>query len=398
MTSGYKDLSIGSNRLYRKSWSGSDTPPGAPKQENPYSMYGYDAIKSGSLTYKSVYNPQGQNYDPGWVANVPTFNRWDSLELTALNRAISHVRGHDFSLPVAIGEGRETVGMLAGTLRNIFMGLRAAKKGNLAEAANWLGGKGTGLPNQRRKPLNAQDLASFHLGMRYGWVPALGDSFQAMEAYRHRISGGWAITGRGSASDVSIFEGSSNPTYITCPTKARRSVRVKLILNRELNLPEHLGLNNPFSVAWELLPLSFVFDWALPVGDYLSAISAVPAEGTKVVVTKRTLITAGGHTSLNVAPVPPYFVQFVDKDFDMSYKFTQVNRTVSSWSGYSVPKPEFTPPADLFNWKRVLDVAALGKSLFLNERPLLPVRSSYRRPDKLKGRRSPKWNDIYANW
>jgi hypothetical protein len=36
---------------------------------------------------------------------------------------------------------------------------------------------------------------------------------------------------------------------------------------------ERLGLVNPLAVAWELVPLSFVFDWFLPVGDMLSALT-----------------------------------------------------------------------------------------------------------------------------
>ena len=35
-----------------------------------------------------------------------------------------------------------------------------------------------------------------------------------------------------------------------------------------------LGLLNPVSLAWELVPWSFVVDWVLPIGSVLSALSA----------------------------------------------------------------------------------------------------------------------------
>lgn len=34
------------------------------------------------------------------------------------------------------------------------------------------------------------------------------------------------------------------------------------------------GVTNPASLAWELLPFSFVVDWFLPVGDFLSSLDA----------------------------------------------------------------------------------------------------------------------------
>lgn len=43
---------------------------------------------------------------------------------------------------------------------------------------------------------------------------------------------------------------------------------------RAADLPGRFGLLNPLSVAWELMPLSFVADWFLPIGSYLSGFDA----------------------------------------------------------------------------------------------------------------------------
>lgn len=40
------------------------------------------------------------------------------------------------------------------------------------------------------------------------------------------------------------------------------------------DLPGRFGLLNPLEVIWELVPFSFVADWFLPIGDYLSALDA----------------------------------------------------------------------------------------------------------------------------
>jgi len=34
------------------------------------------------------------------------------------------------------------------------------------------------------------------------------------------------------------------------------------------------GISNPLLLAWELIPYSFVFDWLLPVGNYLEGLTA----------------------------------------------------------------------------------------------------------------------------
>lgn len=44
--------------------------------------------------------------------------------------------------------------------------------------------------------------------------------------------------------------------------------------NPELFALASLGLLNPASLAWELVPLSFVVDWIVPVGPFLEAMTA----------------------------------------------------------------------------------------------------------------------------
>lgn len=57
------------------------------------------------------------------------------------------------------------------------------------------------------------------------------------------------------------------------------------IVNPLLRLAEELGITNPIYAAWNLIPKSFVFDWFVPVGEYLKGIT--PPVGIEFV---------GGHT------------------------------------------------------------------------------------------------------
>jgi hypothetical protein len=45
------------------------------------------------------------------------------------------------------------------------------------------------------------------------------------------------------------------------------------IENLDLALASQLGVVNPASIAWELIPFSFIVDWFLNVGDFLNQFS-----------------------------------------------------------------------------------------------------------------------------
>jgi hypothetical protein len=56
-------------------------------------------------------------------------------------------------------------------------------------------------------------------------------------------------------------------------------VKIRYVVYYQVNYPEMpsytaLGLTNPALLAWELVPFSFVLDWLLPIGDWLSSLDA----------------------------------------------------------------------------------------------------------------------------
>lgn len=76
--------------------------------------------------------------------------------------------------------------------------------------------------------------------------------------------------------DPSDFVGISGLGRLSVNGEAEESVRVKLWGSIRTNLAHAntLGLINPFVVAWELVPFSFVVDWLVPIGDWLESFSA----------------------------------------------------------------------------------------------------------------------------
>jgi hypothetical protein len=46
------------------------------------------------------------------------------------------------------------------------------------------------------------------------------------------------------------------------------------IPNGAISVVDAFGLSNPLTVAWEIIPFSFVVDWFLPIGDALKGLTA----------------------------------------------------------------------------------------------------------------------------
>lgn len=387
MTTGSWNKSSG-NLILTKQWSGPDSPkdPATGRRihrENNYDCTAQSGLWGGTALIKDTSVPGGWRDFPVQTlaspANVPQ-NVWSEAasETRALNRAISAFRNHDFNAGVALAEGFETVEMSLKWLKKAASAGMSLKRGNLAEAARTLGGNGVGLPTGKqllkgsaRDPrlrtgqsrLSLDDVASFWLEMRYGWVPLLSDIYGASQAYvtaeGKRIEEG-RTEWHGHSSGFVVFNGAMYPTLWNIPSKYAWSTRVKFTATRELTLPESLGLNNPALIAWDLLPLSFVFDWAYPVADVLSAqFSLPPKVGTKYVVSHRTRVSMDGRGVIALQPT-----QRKQKNWWSRYKKTTIKRRV--WGQVVTPLPSFTPPGDVFNAKRVGDSIALVKSLFFS--------------------------------
>lgn len=226
-------------------------------------------------------------------ATVPT-------DLAVWTAAARGVREHSFNLGVSLGESRESLSMVFGSMRRVLSAIRALKQHNWSEVANQLSlivvqytptkvhlkDKHGKVRKHSRNP-GPKDISSTWLGLQYGWKPLLSDIFNAMDALeavrkrprfkQHKFStrnkGSWttSLNGEPGLKDF------------------KRSKTLYLRITEYPSVSASLGLNNPASILWELVPLSFVFDWFLPVGDWLDAVGFRGSiEGTAAICTAET--------------------------------------------------------------------------------------------------------------
>lgn len=259
----------------------------------------------------------------GGYPSVPT-----DVVAIARNRALGRLNDSDVDLGQTIGELGETGQLIANTTVNLLRALNALRKGKMGDAAFYLGiAKVKGRKMKARKDLGGGNIADvlsdrdstigvpggeLHnrwLEFQYGWKPLLSDIYNMSNA----VSSAFAQP-EGLASVKVVEEqqrslaGKSSSRYDVHGT-ATVGVEIGLkyrVHDERLAALSALGLTNPLSLAWELLPLSFVFDWFVSVGNFLSGYGA--HHGLTFVTGYEThFVHSKGHTVIdNYYPLSGY--------------------------------------------------------------------------------------------
>lgn len=211
----------------------------------------------------------------GFRVNVQSQS--DAVSIVS-NRLLSKIRNRPIDLGVALGEYRQTAEFVSSVISKVVKSGRALKKGNISKALRVL----TGRKNDSWKdiPNVASDM---WLAYSYALRPLLNDVYGAVTALANskkpyivveRVRTGMVFPVKGFVQNGDKSFTSSVDGSLSVSGQIEYTVENPLI--RSLDM---LGVLNPVSVAWELVTLSFVADWFLPIGKYLSEI--VPPQGVK---------------------------------------------------------------------------------------------------------------------
>lgn len=225
----------------------------------------------------------GPLYTLGFPGFTPVYDQSlrDAVNANALNNSLINLKGMKVNLGNALGQSKQTVGMILGTAQRIGNSLRALRKGNLRNAALALGVD----PKSRRNGQSlgkdpSKALADGWLALQFGWKPLVNDVYDAAEDLarlsneprRVRVS-----TSRSKRWEKSFIEGTWEGLPVTITDQGqytRKYVYVFTYRHETFANLSRFGLTNPVAVAWELLPWSFVVDWFIPVGDFIDALDA----------------------------------------------------------------------------------------------------------------------------
>lgn len=186
-------------------------------------------------------------------------------------------RNSKFNAGVTIGEGRESLALVGSTLLQLSRAVRDLSKGNLRGALTNLTHVPRGFRRRARNQLERRNLSGAWLELRYGWRPLLNDIYNLTEAIK--LEGRQGII-RSSSKNEDLSYSYKGPYFIEATDKLvanEKRLHMKVVVSHAPSFLERWGLTDPATIAWELVPYSFVVDWFLPIGNYLQSLHAVSA-------------------------------------------------------------------------------------------------------------------------
>lgn len=234
--------------------------------------------------WKGIHSPKDGMYT---LSKFPAYSVLNSLKIQLLGE----LHEHDVNLAVAYAERTATANLVKDTAGKLLRGARALKKGNFSEAARHLGLPRSGLRKDhkgkwRRTNFTRDAFSQKWLEFSYGWVPLYNDMYGSLvaadKALAKKPSRLIPVAKQAQYSEtIHTSELTSVGSYpIEVPLNGKVHVKqvMKIACNVKINNPalatvQSVGLTNPALVAWELVPFSFVVDWVLPIGNWLTAIA-----------------------------------------------------------------------------------------------------------------------------
>jgi len=209
------------------------------------------------------------------------------LESAAAQKLRADLKDQNVNYGQAFAERQQTIDLFGNTARRIYQSYKDLRHGDIASAARHLGVQ---VGRRRRAAFNksfarnqAESVSRGWLELQYGWKPLLSDVYGAAEdlaqsytpefqkvtvrkTIRRTLS--QTINELGTASNVS----GSYKTFLN--GEARYTVRIGCtftVSSSQLRRASQMGLTNPATLAWELLPFSFVADWFMPIGNWINS-------------------------------------------------------------------------------------------------------------------------------
>jgi hypothetical protein len=199
--------------------------------------------------------------------SLPAFPSY--LEGRAVSRALLKLKHQNVNLSVAFAERKQTQELFSHNARTIAKQVNDFKRKSPKQWGQVVRG------NWRNTP-------SRWLELQYGWKPLISDIQGACEEISdHFNAHDYLVRVKGHAGEDqrTTYRKTWNSAFYGFDIEGQWKHRSSVSLYYELRSPvlakfASLGLTNPLELAWEKMKYSFVIDWFLPVGNWLSTLDA----------------------------------------------------------------------------------------------------------------------------
>lgn len=233
-----------------------------------------DAARYNTQVLSRPYSPSTSRKYVGTptalLSGIETVVHDSSKYNEAITKLRSAILNGNWDGGVFLGELKQTTRICVDSvlaLADLIGSIRKSRKGRWS--ASWRGVE-----------KSAKSLGALWLTYRYGWGPLMTDMKEACEVL------GKKLTVYDQRCFVKSPKVSSSNTVIRdlVPGTLTRNESTKIWFKAWFSPPSsystlaqrfssQLGLDAPLTVAWELVPFSFVVDWFIGVGEYLEALN-----------------------------------------------------------------------------------------------------------------------------
>lgn len=204
--------------------------------------------------------------------------------------------GGDSSMGVLVAERREALGMVTNRVVNLRNSYRSLRRGDFK---GFLRNLSVDPKRKHRSVVRtaASEASGLWLEYWFGWSPTVNDLYGLSET----LVGPPPSQRYHGFSKVKLPELTTRFNHPSGPVKVlsqsgeyivRTGADVRVI-NPNIQLLQQLGLVNPVSVAWEVVPFSFVIDWFTCFGNVLDSFTDFVGTDLSNPYTTRLLKTKG---------------------------------------------------------------------------------------------------------
>lgn len=265
-------------------------------------VYSYNPGGGQPLQYFSISRSLGYGYLGGsgtgmgspdhlfkWNSNSGDWRAVGNRAIISnlINRTNSEImlkaRREKMSLGESLIELPKTIMMVADTTTRLYYAYHHLRRGDIKKTLEALNIRS--LRDRRGRLVEkASTLEGKWLALRYGWLPLAYDIHDGVSLvnqklldepthfYVARHTKEWLpFFGHLWNLNDSPWQGINIGYTTQVNVDQKYNLRVK---DATLSFLTSLGLENPLYIAWQVLPYSFVLDWALPISDWLSALTA----------------------------------------------------------------------------------------------------------------------------
>lgn len=320
-------LSVGRRTVNNYAWR-AETGPGG---------YGFTNFFSGNFIY--AFNGE---LDLPSILGAPAFSS------NARNKAVVSALNDLGDNKAQIGENLATFAQIVRMFKNptrlFYNGVKALKNDSTMRKflrMSYRDLRRAGIP---------EVIAQKYLEYVYGFKPLMQDIYGVYELTKEFGQKPLLLRGTGRAFETGTVNkkiqypiniGSTTnrvDSWLNTRFQSRTNVTLWARLNDDyqvLRVLNQMGLLNPASFVWELVPFSFIVDWALPLGPFFSALSA-PTGLTFVNGSVSRRLTAVWDGSISYPAVAGYQAYSI-KPGTSQFRYDGYRReAITSWP---VPRP-----------------------------------------------------------